>query len=398
MSRRVYYWVDILGMSFLSRSILFICLLAVFALTAPLVFLYMQGYRIDFEAKKVVKTGGLYFKISPRDAQISFDGKEAVKTDFLFGAKLIDNLLPKEHELLVEKSGYWPWQKNLKVREEQVVEIKNILLIPKDINFTILAKNAAELWGENQKIVYKESSASSDKGKSQILYTFDPQTGSITYSVPKAQPAGKKEVPLLPASQTIFYQKQGSDIYYLDPLGWLYKTNESLEQKIKINETAIAIVPKAKYELWLFESFTFLRQDNTVYLLDPGSKTFEKFFETLSEIEISPDGQKMLYFSDSEIQILFLKDKEDEPLKKAGDKIVLVRLSDKITDAVWLNSHYIIFSAGSKIKAAEIDDRDKINIVTISNLPAKKLVFLSSDKKLYLLSETTLYSSDKIIQ
>ena len=372
--------------------------MAVFAITAPLVCLYMQGFRIDIEAKRVVKTGGLYFKILPRDAQISIDNKEAVKTDFLFGTKLIDNLLPKEHEISIEKDGYWPWQKNLKVSEEQVAEAKNVLLIPKDINFTILAKNAAEFWSDNQKIVFKELGATADKGKSQILYSFDPQTSGITYSVPKAQTPAKKEVPLLPASQTVFYQKQGNDIYYLDPLGWLYKTDESLEQKTKINETAVALIPKAKYELWLFDAFTFLRQDNTVYLLNHGSKIFEKFFEPLNEIEISPDGQKMLYFSDSEIWILFLKGKEDEPFKKAGDKIMLVRLSNKITDAVWLNSHYIIFSAGNKIKVAEIDDRDKINIVSISNLPAKKLVFLSADKKLYLLSETTLYSSDKIIK
>ncbi len=386
-------------MSFLSRSILFICLMAVFALTAPLVSFYMQGWRIDFEAKKIVKTGGLYFKILPRDAQIAVDNKEPVKTDFLFGTKFIDNLLPKEHTLSVEKSGYWTWQKNIKVREEQVAEVKNILLVPKDIKFTILAKNAAELWADNQKIFFKEAtSAIADKGKSQILYTFDPQTSSITYSVPKAQPPAKKELPLLLSSQTVFYQKQGNDIYYLDHLGWLYKTDESLEQKTKINEAAIAIIPKAKYELWLFDAFFFLRQNNTLYLLNPNSKVFEKFFEPLSEIEISPDGQKMLYFSDSEIRILFLKDNEDEPLKKAGDKIMIVRLSDKITDAVWLNSSYIIFSAGGKIKVAEIDDRDKINIVAMTDLPAKKLIFLSSDKRLYLLSETTLYSSDKIIR
>lgn len=376
-----------------TRLISFIIIMLLFLIAAPSICLYMQGYRLDFRAKKLTQTGGFYFKIMPRGSQISLGDKPPSKTDFLFGTKLIEDVLPGKYNLRIEKAGYWSWQKSLEIKEKQVTEIKNVVLIPENISFTMLAKNMADFWFSEGKVVFRDKTKKGD-----ILQSLDPQTGTIAAFSPKAEPAAKKEVPLLPPKQAVFYQKLGQDIYYLDPTGYLYKATAGLEEKMRLNETPIAVLPKAQYDLNVFYGFTFLRENKTLFLFNPETKTFEKFFEPVNDLKLSPDGQKLVYFSDSEIWVLFLRERYDQPQKKAGDKVFVVRLSDKLAGVEWLNASYLIYAAPNRIKITEIDDRDRLNVVTISSFDASKILFNQDDKKLYLLADDILYASDKIIR
>lgn len=135
------------------------------------------------------------------------------------------------------------------------------------------------------------------------------------------------------------------------------------------------------------------------------SKSFEKFFEPVKALKISPDSKKLAYFSDSEIWLLFLQNKQDSPQKKAGDKVFLTRLSEKIENVFWLNSDYLIFNAGDKIKIAEIDDRDGINIIDLAEIskimPAgnektSEVFWNLADEKLYLFGNN-VYVSEKLL-
>ena len=64
-----------------TRTILFSICAILFLLIAPSVVLYSQGYRIDFESKRIVQIGGFYFKVWPKNAQVLIDGKLEKKTD-----------------------------------------------------------------------------------------------------------------------------------------------------------------------------------------------------------------------------------------------------------------------------------------------------------------------------
>src|SRR4030042_3129729 len=103
-----------------TRTILFLALLFIFILLAPSIIFYSWGYRFNFETKKIVKTGAFYFKVLPKSAQIyltPFDSKGLPasetkllkRTDFFFGAILIENLLPKRYEIEIKKDGFYPW-------------------------------------------------------------------------------------------------------------------------------------------------------------------------------------------------------------------------------------------------------------------------------------------------
>ncbi|MCX6764399.1 MAG: hypothetical protein NTU58_01690 [Candidatus Nealsonbacteria bacterium] len=118
------------------RNILIVIFGVIFVLAIPLVILYCQGYRFDFETKKIIKTGGFAFKAQPKNCEIYINDKLTKKTDFIFGEVFIKNLLPKKYNIKIKKNGFSDWEKNLEVKEKMVTEAKNVLLFPKENNFS----------------------------------------------------------------------------------------------------------------------------------------------------------------------------------------------------------------------------------------------------------------------
>jgi cytidyltransferase-like protein len=202
-----------------------------------------------------------------------------------------------------------------------------------------------------------------------------------------------------PIEDIVIYQQVDNDIYYLDNFGHLFKNGA------RITAMPFPIKQETEYALEIFQGFIFLRELNgDLYKFNPDLKVFENFFERINSLKISPDNKKLAYFSNHEIWILFLSDKNDPPQKKAGEKLFLIRLSETITDVFWINSNYLIFMAGDIIKISEIDDRDKLNIIDIfetkklpQNGSSLEMFWNQFDKKLYLLSGNNLYGSGALL-
>ena len=441
-----------------TRKILFFGFLLIFLLSAPLMILYYQGYRFDFEKKSLTQTGGLFLKVIPKQTEIYIDGKLVKKTDFFFGSTLIENLLPKKYKIEIKKEGYFSWEKILEIRAKEVTEAKNIVLFSENINFEILLKNVENLWfSPNEKeIVLKEiengnwvlklydlkrniksrliggkdiytkgadlmglefSEASEDSKEIYLDVGMKEQNKKFVLNLEKIPPLLTEKEIATPAENIVTSQTFNGDNYYLDNFGHLFKSPSAAEGE-KLTEKPFPIKSETKYVLEIFGNFIFLEEDENLYLFNTDSKSFDPFLEKIRDLKISPDGKKLVYFSDSEIWVLFLKEKLNPLSKKAGEKILLVRLfSEKIESAFWLNSDYLIFNAGDKIKIAEIDERDKLNIIDLAEVD--ELPFISThrplseeearvfknpeiffnqiDRKLYVLSDGNLFQSSPLL-
>jgi len=137
-------------MSKKARTVLFLICLLLFFLTTPLIILYSLGYRFNWNPSaggiKLTQTGGFGFKIQPKQVKIYIDGKLIKKTDFILGSALVENLLPKRYKVELKKEGYLTWEKNLEIEEKKVVEIKNIILFPENIDFVALSGGVENFW------------------------------------------------------------------------------------------------------------------------------------------------------------------------------------------------------------------------------------------------------------
>ncbi|MBZ9578393.1 hypothetical protein KJA14_00930 [Patescibacteria group bacterium] len=454
-----------------TRTILFFTCLFLFLSIAPLVVFYSMGYRFDFDSKKIVQTGGFYFKVWPKSVRIYLDGELKKTTDFFFGSAFIENLLPRKYEIQIQKEGHHLWKKTLEIKEKQVTEAKNIILIPKNPSFTILGKEVEDFFfsPDREKIVLKEEEALklfeierniksylikdiSDQNFKELFFSadskkillkfetehasedillsveyqlleldkrpfspirldfldseikeifFNPKDSSKIFFLKNGElfegDLEKEEISSLLLKDILAYQILEENIYYLDNSGFIFKTDFSFKFKEKINAVAFPIKNETDYQLSILKNFIFLQENKNLYLFNSDSKSFEKFFEPVKSLKISPDYKKIVYFSDYEIWILFLEDVFDQPWKKAKEKVFLTRFSEKIEDCFWYTSHYLIFNTVSKTKIAEIDDRDRINIYDLIEFKDSKIFFNENGKKIYVLSGGNFFVSEKLL-
>ena len=389
-----------------------------FLIIAPSIIFYSQGYRFDFETKKITQTGGLFLNILPKQSEIYLDRKLVKKTDFFFGSAFIENLLPRKYNVRVKKQGFFPWNKDLEIKEKQVTDAKNIILFPENPELNLLTKGVENFWfsPNGKKIILKENEENTwalklydlDKMiKSHLIEETDifakgvellnlefsqdskeiylnvgmkEQEKNFILKINEVEPMLFEKEIVLPAENIIASEIFINNNYYLDISGNLYK-NET-----KLSEKPFPIKKETGYTLKVFQNFLFLQENEILYLFDQDAKSFDKFFEKTLGLKISPCLEKIVYFSDSEIWLL----SDDE-------KIFLFRLSEKIRNCFWLNSDYLIFSTENSVKITEIDKRDHLNIVEISKSENPKIFWNKYDKKLYVLKENSLYQSCNLL-
>lgn len=372
------------------RKILILILLVLFFLITPLVVLYSQGYRFDLEKRKFVLTGAFFFKVEPKNAEVWISDKLKKETSILFGSILIENLLPKSYQVQIKKPGYHPWKKNLEIKEKLVTEAKNIVLVPENLKFSTFLENIKDFRfsANGKEIIYKKNNE-----KEWILKISNPRQ-TKRFSPMEERPGKAPEM----IEDLLTYQIFDGNLLGLDQDGFLFQSDFSGKKLEIFNLKPLEIKPEKKYEIVMTNfSKILIKEDRTLYYLNPESRVFEKISDSVKNLKFSPDLKKIVYFNDHEIWVFFLESQLGQPQKKAKEKVFLTRFSEKIGEVFWLTSHYLIFNVGEKIKVTEIDDRDQINIVELASFKDPKIFFNQNDKKLYVLSGGKLYVSEKLL-
>ncbi|OGZ32482.1 MAG: hypothetical protein A3H02_01850 [Candidatus Niyogibacteria bacterium RIFCSPLOWO2_12_FULL_41_13] len=110
-----------------TRKILFWSLFSVFIVLAIIIPAYQAGYRID-QNFNIAQVGGIFLALPENGNQIYLDGKLEKETGYFSASFYIENLKPKNYSVIVAKDGYWPWTKQLEIKENMVTEAKPFLL------------------------------------------------------------------------------------------------------------------------------------------------------------------------------------------------------------------------------------------------------------------------------
>jgi len=457
-----------------SRLILLVFCAILFLLIAPLALFYSQGYRFDFDEKKFVGTGGLYIRVSNTSAEIYLNGKFIRKTGFLSNTALIKNLLPKKHDVEIRKTDFWSWEKSLSIEEKKVTKIENVLLIRKDIPFSVLAQDLEDFLvsEDRKKILLKETTEEEnwfleelllesgvkrkilteedlikltqlpveitdwkwDSPKNRVLlqitsgekisyflldYTLqtpvlskidflDEKTENISFNPEnnneffylKDQIMFKKDLQDKENAEQAFlnnlvtFKTTKDDIIWLSTSGFLFKTDYFGQTIEALNRKPFLVQKEKKYKIEIQNSELFLLENNDLYYLSADGD-LEKIIEGVQRMKFSPDSQKAVYWNNHEIWIL--------EFGSEYKKMFLTRFSKKIGDCFWLTPYYLIFNVEEEIKISEIDNRDKLNIISLSNESlirneeSLRIFYNQLNKKLYVFNQEILFSSEPII-
>lgn len=365
------------------RAALFLTCLFLFLLVAPSAIFYSQGYRIDFNPPagglKIVQTGGIFLKVEPKQATVFVDEKLKKKTDFLFGTILIKNLLPGWHKIRVKKNGFHSWEKNLEIKEKEVAEAKNIVLIPKNPNFAVLTQGVKNFWfsPDGKKIIFLR-----DNEQGWELFFYDIDKGIENYLIKEKDIGEGIEIDDLKFSSD---QKE---------IILKTKIKDGLKEII-FDLSRLSPILTNSATATTTEDFLVYKLGNSGKLFKGQQKLTEMSFRTF---KISPNFQKLALIQDYEIWLLFIEPQFSQPQRKIGEQIYLTRFSKKIEEVFWYNSDYLLFRVENEIKITEIDNRDRLNIVNLSDFKeTQKIFFNQNNKKLYILNKGDFSVSEKLL-
>jgi hypothetical protein len=98
-----------------------------FFICAPILILYTSGYRYNFKKDTVQRTGAIVIETEPRGATAYLNNELMDSTT----STRLNNILPDEYSIRLEKENYYPWQKKLSVKSQETTFAENITLFPK---------------------------------------------------------------------------------------------------------------------------------------------------------------------------------------------------------------------------------------------------------------------------
>lgn len=105
----------------------------------------------------------------------------------------------------------------------------------------------------------------------------------------------------------------------------------------------------------------FLDQAKNLFLFNNGQykEYLQKIGSAIEGIQFSDDGKKLLFWSNNEISVHFLRDWNVQPLRIENETKEITRYSEKIDNVQWFKDYeHIIFNVGPFAKIIELDNRD----------------------------------------
>lgn len=189
------------------RAIAFYTALAVFFTLLPIVLSYTLGYKIDYKALKIYKTGIIYIASHPAGATVHINGK--LYKDLT--PMKAEELKPGNYNIKVTRDGFCLWERNMEVRPNMVTKADRIILFPvaQEIKKVMALEMADFLVSDNNRIYYLTR---------QGLLRSDLDGGSLKklspYSDWPKNISAKKFSP--EADRFLFFDPNGVSVVYLD--------------------------------------------------------------------------------------------------------------------------------------------------------------------------------------
>lgn len=129
-------------------------------------------------------------------------------------------------------------------------------------------------------------------------------------------------------------------------------------------------------------------ENEDLYIFNKGEHNnyFKKLESPVREAHFSDDGKKLLFWSDNEISVYYLRDETSQPIRSENEKQSITRYSEPLDNVQWFDDYeHIIFTTGRWTKIIELDPRDYRNCMDLINTEIQNafVVYSSRLERLY---------------
>jgi hypothetical protein len=168
------------------------------------------------------------------------------------------------------------------------------------------------------------------------------------------------------------YDLAKTGVYYTQsPNDLLFKANldgQGNAIQITYNFPEEKVSPIEKLIVYDDLRIAFISKNNDLFIYN--SAEFDTYFKKISNntngIQFSDDGKKLLFWTDNEISVYYLRQWNTQPTRGENELQNITRYSDKLGNIQWFKDYeHIIFSVGKYIKVIELDARDHRNCLDI---------------------------------
>jgi WD40 repeat protein len=196
-----------------TRRIIYIFFIIVFLIIAPILILYAHGYRYNFKKFRVQKTGIIFLTSKQKDLSVYINGK--LYPTALSQNLSINDLLPDEYLIRVEKEGYHSWQKKLNVYSAKTTFTNNVILLGKEPPLNLVSGKIgwADLSPDKEKLVYL---LSEEKDQELWLLNLENNKSSLFYQFTSTKSNNQENITWAPSLKKILIDiKNGKENNYL---------------------------------------------------------------------------------------------------------------------------------------------------------------------------------------
>ena len=414
--------------------------------------MYSQGYRFDIKKFQFVETGGIYIKAFPEEVHLYIDDEYINKTSFFTRDILVQNLLPENYNIRIEKDGYHFWKKNLEIESKKATEAKYIILFKENNNFDSIENNISAFYPNDNQIIflnnlnelflYRPSGINKilnsiqspdnienisflsneniiiktstglyylldiENKKTKLIRSFNIETKNINnrnsklvyqfnnsiYEIDPKEDSPKlisrDKIDAFTVENNSIIALRGNNVVKLYDLT---RTEELLYSFEDYNENY-------DYQIMFIEKELFIIENNkNLYFLNRENNTFESKIKSQEELKYTSFFNKILFYDNHNIWLMPLK-RYESPFFKDAYSIINIKTFDKeISNIKWLNGDYFVFTLDGELHISEIDNRDKLNIFSLNKDNTSNIFFNGNTKYLYILNDNNFLKTEKLI-
>lgn len=195
------------------------------------------------------------------------------------------------------------------------------------------------------------------------------------------------------ASDVSSFDLSGSYIYYAQVSGLLYKNSldgKSEPTQITNNFPGSQNVKLSSVVVYDDLRIALILENKDFYIFNKGDygDYFRKLADDIEEAHFSDDGKRILFWSNNEISVYFLREQLSQPIRQENEIQNITRYSEPIKNVQWFKDYeHVIFNSGRWIKIIEIDPRDHANCMDLANTETLNpfVIYNSALEKMYFI-------------
>ncbi len=166
----------------------------------------------------------------------------------------------------------------------------------------------------------------------------------------------------------VAYDLSQDYLFYLKSNGHVYRVNIDAADEaaaIQVTKETIAIQPEDRHTLIAYNQTRFtLQNDTTGELWLYNRFGAEIFYKRILDADakgsqFSNDGKKLLYYTDSQAFVYYLRDWKVQPNRSRGDIQPLIRLANNLKYPQWsFDYEHVLYVVDGSVKIIELDNRE----------------------------------------